>query len=71
MKYFLAIAFAVALITGLLMVFGYFTCVLWNYALVPQGLKEINAFTGMCLNALGTLIFGSGHFAKGVKVSSK
>ena len=47
-----------ACLLGLLFLMGYITSLLWNYALVPQGLKEINWITGTAVNVLGSIVFG-------------
>lgn len=38
---------------------GFVTQTAWNYALVPQGLKEITLLQGLMLNVLGSSILGT------------
>ncbi len=54
------------LFVALTVLSGYVTSWLWNYALVPQGLKAIDWTTGIALNLLFSA-FGSGSFLKKAK----
>lgn len=69
MKAILIAVVSIVAIVAFTVLFGYVTSLLWNYALVPQGLKEIDTFTGTALNMLGALLCGGATFTNSKSTS--